>query len=130
MAPRMVLGLSVLAWAGFGVWLYLAPEALAGVGLVADTALGRTEVRAFYGGLELGIAGFLGWCLVDPSRTRVGLVAAALLIGGTGLGRLSGVALEGFQTSGQMWGFVALELSAAALSAWALQWEGARAPGR
>lgn len=111
----------MLAWAGFGVSLYAFPDRLDGVGLIADTALGRTEVRAFYGGLELGIAAFLAWCLAVPSRTRVGLVAAALTVGFTGLGRLSGIALEGFESSSLMWTFACIELSAAALSLWALR---------
>jgi hypothetical protein len=120
--PRIVLALSVLAWAGFGAWLYVFPERLDGVGLAPDGGLGRTEVRAFYGGLELGIAAFLGWCLAAASRTRVGLMAATMVVGCTGLGRLSGIALEGFETTPLMWTFVAIELTAAALSAWAIRW--------
>jgi len=118
---RMVLGMSAVGWLGFGVWLYANPLNLVEVGLTADTGLGRTEVRAFYGGLEIGIAAFLLWCALRRERTRIGLVAAMLTIGGTGLGRLSGIALEGFQTSTLMWVFVGIELGAASLTGYALR---------
>lgn len=118
---RMVLAASIIAWLGLGSWLYVNPLELSGAGLVADTANGRTEVRAFYGGLEVGIAAFLIWCLVRPERTRTGLVAALLTIGCTGLGRLSGMMMEGFQTTPIMWALVTVELLAALLTLSALR---------
>ena len=53
---RFILAGSALAWAGFGLLFFVSPENLDGVGLVVDNAVARAEVRAFYGGLELGIA--------------------------------------------------------------------------
>lgn len=119
---RVVLVSSALVWAGFGLMLGIWPERLAGVGLVVDSALGRIEVRGFYGGLELGIAGFLGWCAAAKSaeRMRAGLVLAAAALGGTALGRLVGVALEGGSTTSTMWTFVALELAGTTLAIAAL----------
>lgn len=119
--PRIVLASNVLAWAGFAIMLGVWPERLDGVGLIVDNPLGRAEVRAFYGGLELGIAGFLAWCAMAPSRVRTGLVCALAVLGATGLGRLTGVALEGFETNTMMWIFIALELSGATLNAVALR---------
>ena len=66
---RMVLGMSAVGWLGFGVWLYANPLNLVEVGLTADTGLGRTEVRAFYGGFEIGIAAFLLWCALRRERS-------------------------------------------------------------
>jgi hypothetical protein len=117
---RVVLGLSVLAWAGFGLMLLVWPERLAGVGLEVASPLARVEVRAFYGGLELGIATFLIWSLASAERIRSGLMLGGLALGGTALGRPVGTALEGGAIDAGMWGFVALEVAGAALCAIAL----------
>jgi hypothetical protein len=117
---RAVLVLSVLAWAGFGAMLLVWPERLAGVGLEVATPLARVEVRGFYGGLELGLAVFFAWCAMSVHRFRPGLVLCGLALGGTAAGRLVGIALEGGTTTAGMWGFVALELSGAALCVAAL----------
>jgi hypothetical protein len=61
------------------------------------------DFRATYGGFELGLAAFLAWCLAapDPSTTpgagrlRAGLLASALTIGGFGVTRLIGLAVDG-----------------------------------
>ena len=49
---------SAIGFAGFGLVLFIAPSLLesAGVGIL-DPA-GRIEIRAFYGGIELGLAMF------------------------------------------------------------------------
>jgi hypothetical protein len=112
---RVVLGLSVLAWAGFGLMLLVWPERLAGVGLEVVSPLARVEVRGFYGGLELGIAAFLLWSLAAAERMRAGLMLGGLALGGTALGRLVGIALEGGTIDAGMWGFVALEVAGSAL---------------
>ena len=67
--PKLVVYLSAATFADFGAWLMLAPTALedvASVGLSNPEA--RAEIRAMYGGLEIGIAAFLHWCA--PSETR------------------------------------------------------------
>lgn len=123
---RVVLGLSSLVWAGFGLMLSIWPERLDGVGLTVDSPLARIEVRGFYGGLELGIAAFLAWCAAAKSaeRVRAGLVLTAAVLGGTAVGRLVGVALEGGSTTPQMWSFVALELTGTTLAVAALRGSG------
>ena len=49
---------SAIGFAGFGLVLFIAPQLMesAGVGIL-DPA-GRIEIRAFYGGIELGLAMF------------------------------------------------------------------------
>lgn len=125
---RTVLVLCSAAWAGFGVMLLVWPHRLDGVGLQVDTALARIEVRGFYGGLELGIAAFLAWSALRTARLRSALVLAALTLGGTALGRLVGIALEGGSTTAQMWTFATMELVGAALASTALVRLGRDAP--
>lgn len=118
---RWILTLSALAWAGFGVVLLVAPEQLSGVGLPVGNADARIEIRGFYGGLELGIAAFLGWCLAAPERLRHGLMCAALTVGGLAAGRVVGFVIEGGEGSGTSWFFAILETTATAVTVVALR---------
>lgn len=85
-------------YAGFAVWLGVRPDALLqGFGVTAPTAAMLTEIRAFYGGLELGIA------VVMVVLWRQGHVGPALLIGGVPLagsasGRLIGLVADGYSS--------------------------------
>jgi hypothetical protein len=86
--PLVVLWLSALVFAVFGVLFYFDPAGWgAKVDLGATTPTARTEIRAMYGGFELGVAAFLAWCALDPSRVRIGLVAALCMFAGVALGR-------------------------------------------
>ncbi|MCB9677148.1 MAG: DUF4345 family protein [Alphaproteobacteria bacterium] len=85
---RALLAIAVLVYAGIGAWTLVEPVGpMADVGVGALDSRGLVELRAMYGGLQLGMAGFLGWCLLDPARQRVGLVAATCTIGGLGVAR-------------------------------------------
>jgi len=117
---RSLTAIAALIFAGFGLWLIIRPEALAGIGIELTGASARTDVRATYGGFELGVAAFLCLCIARPSWNRVGLVAACLFVGGFGGGRLVGILLEG-HAEPLMWGFVAIELVFTAVALWALR---------
>ena len=72
---RIVLVVIGLGTLGFGAFAFARPEALAGiVGLAPTAPEGLTELRAFYGGVEFGLAAF--WLGAAFSR---GLVRPALL---------------------------------------------------
>ncbi|MCO4745271.1 MAG: DUF4345 family protein [Proteobacteria bacterium] len=88
-APSILVMLSALVYAGIGLFCLVDPvTALDPVGLAPTSDLGMVEARAMYGGLQLGMGAFLIWTLGTPERTRIGLVAATLSIGGLGLARL------------------------------------------
>jgi hypothetical protein len=112
----IALWLGTLTFAFFGVWLLLRPNALRGVGVVAESPDGRAELRAMYGGVELGIAAFLGLCLLRPDFTEPGLWLQLLAIGGLAVGRLIGIALETGGVSKTTWFFASLEILATALT--------------
>ncbi|WP_374604728.1 DUF4345 family protein [Arenimonas sp.] len=92
---KWVLVLAGLGFLGFGIAITAAPAAvLGGVG-IGGTAAGLVELRAFYGGLELGLGSFLLVCAARPAWREAGLWSVALINGGIAAARLLGIALSG-----------------------------------
>src|SRR5207342_3678885 len=117
----VLLTLAGAGFLAFGVWLILDPAGgLATVGIAALSPAGLIELRALYGGLELGLGAFLLLCALRPDWRRPGLWAVLLGNGGIGLTRLVSIALSGvfvpFFAYALIW-----ELGFAALAAWALR---------
>ena len=117
---RWVLWLSALVWAGFGVLFATRPDLLSGANLVVDDPLARIEIRALYGGLELGIAAFLVWSTRRDERLRSGLMLTAMALGLMALVRLGAIAVEGV-SSPLIWGLGAAEAAGAILATVALR---------
>jgi len=91
---RLSLALAALAFGGFGAWLLVQPEALAALGVDLTTATARTEVRGFYGGLELGLAGFFTVAALRPAWFGPALVLQVCALGGVAAGRLVGFLVD------------------------------------
>ena len=118
--PRILILLSAAAFAGFGVWFLAAPSALedfASIGLSDPAA--RAEIRAMYGGLELGLAAFFRWCALSEQRYEAGLTASALAFLGLAIARLAGMALDSAFTAMHLSVF-AVEVLASGLALWGL----------
>lgn len=80
----------------FGVAFLLIPGKLAGyVDLEAKSRLALIELRAFYGGLELGFAVFLGIAALRKSWHVPALVCALLTLVGVAGARVYGISVEG-----------------------------------
>lgn len=103
MFSKVYIAGCALVYGGVGLACLLWPvELLAPVGVTAPDAVGIIELRAMYGGMELGMAGFLGWCLATR-QLRAGVVAAWLSIGGLGLVRGGAWLLAGMPSSLHPW---------------------------
>ena len=80
----------------FGLWYLIAPTGMTdptGFGPLGPNAL--TDVRATYGGFQIGLGLFTLWAAADPARVRTGLVLQLLTIGAIGSCRLVGFAVDG-----------------------------------
>ena len=90
---------TALCWTGFAFWLGVAPASLLhAFGIEQSTPSMLTEIRAFYGGIELAIAAAMLILL------RRGDLFASLLIGGLPLAgsaalRIVGQFLDGYSTT-------------------------------
>ena len=111
-----VLALCAIGFLGFGAWLLASPTvALGKIGIEARSATGLVELRAFYGGMEIGLGLFLAWCALRPEWRQAGLWLVLLANGGAGLARLvaiwaGGAALGGYLGWALLWelGFAVL----------------------
>jgi hypothetical protein len=86
---KSILGISTIAFIGYGLVSLLSPAIPAGfAGLVMSNGDAFAEVGAMYGGLQTGIGLFCGLALLKPEFYRSGLVLLVLAIGALALARL------------------------------------------
>ncbi len=88
----------------FGIIYLVNPAMLAAkAGITADPS-GLTDIRATYGGVQIGIAVFLFWACRSEAYLKPALVATLVIFGSVGAGRLYGAiadgALSGFNQIG------------------------------
>ena len=107
---QILIFISALILFGLGSWLFINPFMLNEMGIMLETPTARIDARATYGGFDIGIGVFLFAALMKPHWHRIALVVAGCAIGGFGLGRIGGIAIEG---GGEplMWIFFAIELA-------------------
>jgi hypothetical protein len=104
------------AFAVMALWALISPTGMisvAGVDAVSPDA--RAEIRAFYGGIQLGIAALLAWHWAEDKH-KEGLGIAGVLCLCAGGCRLLSAAFSpvGWIT----WALVVFELGGAVLCAW------------
>lgn len=94
-------------------------DVLGQFGVAVETAEGRNEVRAVYGGFGLALAGVMAVAALGDSGIREGVVlAAACALGGMAAGRLISATLERPRGLHPVWTYFAIEVvSAGALVA-------------
>lgn len=122
LGAKLGVGLTALIYLGLGLGLLAMPaELIAGVGIDAATPEARAEIRAMYGGLELGIGAWLLISLRHAERLGPALLFVALSLGGLGAGRLSGLLIEGTGWAAHA-PFLASELIGASVASALLLW--------
>lgn len=83
MWASLFLYFNAIAWAGYGIYCFLQPQALGEIaGLAATKVSGATELRAMYGGAQIGI-GLMALFGARELRLQRGiLLALACIYGG------------------------------------------------
>ncbi|QTN44229.1 DUF4345 family protein [Ectopseudomonas mendocina] len=119
---RIVLLIQIAALALLGLGYFIRPEEMAsfsGALLMGNAAV--TEVRAYYGGLQLGLAAYLAMALLRLDLLRPALTLLVLLYSALALARIAGLWLDG--GAQQTFNLYALLIDAvsAALAWWALR---------
>ena len=88
---RVVLALSSAFVLLAGVACIVAPASFAQQAGLSAAPSALTEIRAFYGGLQVGIGCFLIWCIRQRTLTFAGLLLVAFAVGGAGIARVLGM---------------------------------------
>jgi hypothetical protein len=93
---RILLWIASVMFAVFGLAYLLDPAGLVGpAGLSLPTPSALSDVRATYGGVQLGFGAFLAWSALAAERVPAGLLALALIEMGVSLCRAVGVVVDG-----------------------------------
>ena len=121
---KLAIGMTAAAFAGFGTALLVKPDILRKVGIKPTDANARTEIRAMYGGLEIGFGVFFALAATKPEWRRPALAAIVCSIGALGATRIASAAAEGADPV--MYGLAAPEITAATLAAVTLATKKAR----
>ena len=91
---RVVLALSTAFVLLAGVACVVAPASFAQQAGLSATPNALTEIRAFYGGLLIGVGCFLIWCIRQRTLTFAGLLLVAFSVGGAGMARTLGILID------------------------------------
>lgn len=119
---RLILVLAALMFAGLGVYLLKEPGKLdEWIGLRATTAESLTELRALYGGLEIGLGLFLLLCALRQPWISAGCACLVFVCGGIAIARVIGFFIDA-SFNNMMLGFLATEIVFAVLGA--IAWVG------
>lgn len=93
---RLLVIVQLLVLAGLGLAYFIWPQEMANIsGTLLMTPAAVTDVRAWYGGLQLGLAAFLGLALSSPALLRAALTLQVLLLSTLLLARIGGLWLDG-----------------------------------
>jgi hypothetical protein len=122
LAARVILLIQLLALAGLGLAYFVRPHEMANLsGMLLMAPAAATDVRAFYGGLQLGLAAFIGLALLRLDLTRAALTLLVLLYCSLALARIGGLWLDGgAQQTFNLYALL-LEVVSAGLCFWALR---------
>lgn len=117
---RIALITAASGFAGFGIACLIRPKSMLDrVDVRPSSARGTTELRAMYGGLELGLGAFFAAAAAKDEWSRPALLAQTLGLGAVAGSRLAGI-LRDRPRGPLMKVLFAAECSAAALGAVAL----------
>lgn len=111
----LALALGGICFLGFGAVMLVSPQAaLTDLGLTIPDGAPTTEIRAVYGGLELGLGALLVAAMHKIQYLRAGLVLGCVAYGSIAGGRAIGMLVDR-SSSGFLWGALGVEILLALL---------------
>ncbi len=117
---RLFLGISALAWLPYGLFCFSMPGFLEkAAGVMSTTPTGLTEIRAMYGGLQMGIGALALAALFREALVRPTIFMLAFLYGGLAGTRVLGLLMDG-GPSGYTIFALSFELPATIIAIWLL----------
>jgi len=100
---RILVVVVAVVYIALGAWAVADVRGVASLlGITPAGPGSELELRAMYGGLEIGLGVFLLWCASNKTTLRTGLLCVAATVGGLGLTRLTGIVMDPSQPSLQL----------------------------
>ncbi|MEK1904599.1 MAG: DUF4345 family protein [Pseudomonas sp.] len=122
LSARILLIVQALILAGFGLAYFIRPQEMANLsGMLLMEPAAITDVRAYYGGLQLGLGLYLGLALVRQEWLRGALALLVLLYASLFVARLGGLWLDGGLQQTFNLGAMLFELVSAGLALFVLR---------
>jgi hypothetical protein len=107
----LALALGGICFLGFGAVMLVSPQAtMAHLGVMVPDGPATTEIRSFYGGLELGLGMLMLAALKKVQYRRAGLVLGAATYGSVAGARALGMLIDR-SSSGFLWMALAVEIA-------------------
>ncbi|MFA6618752.1 MAG: DUF4345 family protein [Candidatus Neomarinimicrobiota bacterium] len=106
---RFSLLAAAIGFFGFGIVLFIAPGLMETAGVKIIDPAGSIEIRAFYGGVEMGLGMFF-FIALRKKWILPGLSVQVLSNGFIVITRVIALAIEGFQAKPATWWSLAAEL--------------------
>ncbi|MGB1275351.1 MAG: DUF4345 domain-containing protein [Nannocystaceae bacterium] len=95
---RFCLWGNAIVFLAVGISFALFPTEMAAiVDIEAPSAAAKTDIRAVYGGLHLGLGIFFSVCTTYPRQAITGLRLGAVLLAAMAITRFAGIVLDGAQ---------------------------------
>jgi hypothetical protein len=92
---RIALITAASGFFGFGAACLLRPKNMLNrIDVRPKSAVGTTELRAMYGGLELGLGAFFAVAAANEAWSRPALMAQSLSLGALAVSRLTGILVD------------------------------------
>ncbi|KRW62879.1 DUF4345 family protein [Pseudomonas sp. TTU2014-080ASC] len=93
---RLVLIIQLLVLLGLGLAYFVRPHEMVNYsGMLLMSTAAATDVRAFYGGMQIGLAAFIGLSLTSAQLMRAALILLVLIDSSLALARIGGLWLDG-----------------------------------
>ncbi|WP_369958716.1 DUF4345 family protein [Pseudomonas benzenivorans] len=119
---RVILVVQILVLGGLGLAYFIRPHEMANLsGMLLLAPAAATDVRAYYGGLQLGLAAYLLLALARLELIRGALTLLVLLYSALALARIGGLWLDGGAQQTFNLAALLLEVVSAGLAFWALR---------
>jgi hypothetical protein len=89
---RISLAITAAGFTGFGIAALIAPKwMLKQVDIRPKSNTGMVELRAMYGGMEIGLGAFFAYCMMKDDLAKPALMAQVGSIGGLAAARVAGM---------------------------------------
>ena len=89
---KIILSITAAVWLGYGMWLFIDPQALSYMGYGLDNWSAIVEVQAMYGGAEIALGVFTLFGVWKPKQyMQPALLLWFMIYGSLVIGRIVGI---------------------------------------